>query len=229
MMIEEPAWALSLVSKGKRLRKGEEEEDKGSQGAAGSAVKQARARTGGGSIGEVHKELVKILTKLCLTNATEIRDISGVIYITYLVKKESSIVEAMKEAGVKYDGAVQGNPTHNLGPPFLHVWIAMIKSMIQLKDMEEAQKELLLKYWNGTIMKKGMEELISEVKYCRLKRTQKPEIMKVQYSLTIEAEFAGMGKAIAAAWKIEKAEPKIGPAPRGILEREARRLLMKLE
>jgi hypothetical protein len=226
MDLEEPAWALSLASKGKR--KGEEEEEgKGSQGA--QAVKQARGRAHGGSLGDVHKELVKILTKLCLTNATEIRDISGVIYITYLVKKESSICEAMKEAGVKYDTAVQGNPTHNLGPPFLHVWIAMIKAMIQMKGMEEAHKELLTNYWNGTITKKGMEELVAEVKYCRLKRTQKPEIMKVQYSLTIAAEYQGMGKAIAAAWKLEKGEVKIGPAPRGILEREARRLLMKLD
>ena len=64
----------------------------------------------------MHKELVKILTKLCLTNATEIRDISGVVYITYLVKKESIVCEAMKETGVKYDTAVLGNPTHNLGP-----------------------------------------------------------------------------------------------------------------
>ena len=78
-------------------------------------------------------------------------------------------------------------------------------------------------------LKKAMEELVAEVRYCRLKRTQKPEIVKVQYSLTTEAEFAGMGKALAAAWKAEKAELKVGPAPRGILEREARRLLLKLE
>jgi hypothetical protein len=240
MELEEPAWALTLASKGKR--KGEEEEAKGAAGAGGEAraIKAARGKAaaaaaasggsgGGGGKGDVHKELVKILAKLCLTNATEIRDISGVIYITYLVKKESSICEAMKEAGVKYDDAVQGNPTHNLGPPFLHVWIAMIKAMVQLKDMEVAHKELLIKYWNDTIMKKTMDELITSVSYCRLKKTMKPEIVKVQYCLTIQSEYTGMGQAIAAAWKLEKADLKIGPAPRGILEREARRLLTKLE
>ena len=88
---------------------------------------------------------------------------------------------------------------------------------------------MLVKYWQDTTLKKGMEELIAEVKYCRLKRTQKPEIVKVQYSLTTEAKYAGMGKALAAAWRVEKAELKVGPAPRGILEREARRLLLKLD
>jgi hypothetical protein len=189
-------------------------------------VEEEAAKGAAEAGGDVHKELAMILAKLCLINATEIRDINGAIHIT---KKELSICEAMKEAGVKYDDAVQGNPTHNLGPPFLHVWIAMIKAMVQLKDMEVAHKELLIKYWNDTIMKKTMDELITSVSYCRLKKTMKPEIVKVQYCLTIQSEYTGMGQAIAAAWKLEKAELKIGPAPRGILEREARRLLTKLE
>lgn len=104
----------------------------------------------------------------------------------------------------------------------------MIRAMVQLRNLETGHKEVLVKYWQDTILKKGMGELVAEVKYCRLKRTQKPEIV-VQYSLTTGAEYAGMGKALAAARKVEKAELKVGPAPRGILKREARRLLLKLD
>jgi hypothetical protein len=105
----------------------------------------------------------------------------------------------------------------------IEIKTAMIKPMIKLKDMEEGQKELL-KYWKGTIMKKGMDELISEAKYCRLKRTQKQEIMMALHSLTIEAEWQAWARKCSLAWKLEK-ESKIGPA-QWLTRRVAR---MKLE
>jgi len=223
MKLAEPGWALAVVS-GKGKRKDQE----GAEAVVGAAKKKAAVR-GEASRESVHKELVTILAKLCLTNAAEIRDISGVVYITYLAKKDSSVCSAMKEAGVKYDSAVQGNPTHSLGPPFLHVWTAMIRAMIQLQGMADDKKGILVKYWQENVVTKTMEELVEAVKYCRLKRTQKQEIVKVQYSITAEAERCGLGDALRAAWKQEEAELKVGPAPRGILEREARRLLQKVD
>ncbi|CAK0899336.1 unnamed protein product, partial [Prorocentrum cordatum] len=87
-------------------------------------------------------------------------------------------------------------------------------------------------FWVQTVMKiTNPEELADTIRYCKAKRvkTKSPEgedMVKVQFLLAGELpEAIGLLKAIRATLRAEGGIKTIGGAPRGVLVREAQRLL----
>ena len=97
-----------------------------SQGQGRRAVRQA-AR----SDRDVLRRLIEVLASV---NAAELRGLCATVFKTYLVPCAESVAEAMAEAGRFYHeaaGAIKDRPEaeraeahEQLGPPFVHVWVA---------------------------------------------------------------------------------------------------------
>ena len=104
----------------------------GLAGAGRRAVRQAVAE--GGSDRDVLRRLVEVLATLSLVNAAEQRELTATVFKTYLVPWVEPVAEAMAEAGRFYHeaaGAIKDRPEaeraeahEQLGPPFVHVWVA---------------------------------------------------------------------------------------------------------
>ena len=127
---EMPAW---------RKRKSEE----APQSQCRRAVRQAVAE--GGSEQKVLRRLVDVLAALSLVNAAELRDLTSTVFKTYLVPSSENVAEAMAEAGRLYQdsaGAIKNKPEaeradaqEQLGPPFVYVWVAFLRSLASTMEL----------------------------------------------------------------------------------------------
>ena len=119
MDLEMPAW-------------GKRKSAEALQGQGRRALRQAVAE--GRSVREVFRRLVEVLTTLSLVNVAELTDLTATVFKTYLVPSSENVAEAMAEAGRLYHdsaGAIKNKPEaeradaqDQLGPPFVHVWVA---------------------------------------------------------------------------------------------------------
>ena len=107
----------------------------GGLGWAGSA---GSATGGEAAIEMFFGNLIEVLATLSLVNVAELRGLPGTVFKTYLVPcaepVAEAMAEAMAEAGRFYHeaaGAIKDRPEadraeahEQLGPPFVHVWVA---------------------------------------------------------------------------------------------------------
>ena len=99
----------------------------------------------GGSEREVLRRLVDVLATLSLVNAAELRDLTSTVFKTYLVPSSENVADAMAEAGrLHHDsaGTVKNKPEaeradaqEQLGPPFVYVWVAFLRSLASTKEL----------------------------------------------------------------------------------------------
>ena len=147
------------------------------------AVRQAVAE--GGSEREVLRRLVDVLATLSLVNAAELRDLTSTVFKTYLVPSSENVAEAMAEAGRLYHdsaGAIKNKPEaeradaqEQLGPPFVYVWVAFLRSLASTKELEAEHVAVLRQYWENSVLKSAPVQLVSHVRYCRAKPRRKVE------------------------------------------------------
>ena len=126
------------------------------------AVRQAVAE--GGSEREVLRRLVDVLTTLSLFNAAELRDLTSTVFKTYLVPSSENVAEAMAEAGRLYHdsaGAIKNKPEaeradaqEQLGPPFVYVWVAFLRSLASTKELGAEHVAVLRQYWENSVLKR---------------------------------------------------------------------------
>ena len=107
-----------------------------SQGQGQRAVREAVAE--GGNDGEVLRRLVEVLATLSLVNAAELRELTATVFKTYLVPCSELAAEAgrfHREAGAIKDEpeAERAEAHEQLGPPFVHVWVAFLRSLAATK------------------------------------------------------------------------------------------------
>ena len=218
------------------LGKRKSEEAPQSQGRR--AVRQAVAE--GGSEREVLRRLVDVLTTLSLVNAAELRDLTSTVFKTYLVPSSENVAEAMAEAGRLYHdsaGAIKNKPEaeradaqEQLGPPFVYVWVAFLRSLASTKELGAEHVAVLRQYWENSVLKSAPVQLVSHVRYCRAKPCRKVEGKEgwTRIVFCLDPITFPLEGALEAALRLQKGVRKFGPAPRGPLEREAARLLTQM-
>ena len=89
-------------------------------------------------------------------------------------------------------------------------------------------KELVLKYWNERLTKMGPKVLGEDVRLCRARKPRAKEAKgkaKVQVHFALDNRVANLEPVIVALFIKQGGERKYGAAPRGHLEREAKKLL----
>lgn len=167
-------------------------------------------------------KLLKLFAKLILNNSQTIREITGMVWKTFLVKADGALVVALEKAGKQYaEWVVAEGRAHGRGPPYLHVWAALV-SFLRMSDLTPGTaKSVLQQYWEERVMKIGPTELSDDVRHCRLRKTFKKTHKKFQLAVTrVELEAA-----VQAAVGAHGGERKAGPPPRSELERAVQRWL----
>ena len=126
-----------------------------------------------------------VLTTLSLVNAAELRDLTSTVFKTYLVPSSENVAEAVAEAGRLYHdsaGAIKNKPEaeradaqEQLGPPFVYVWVAFLRSLASTKELGAEHVAALRQYWENSVLKSAPVQLVSHVWYCRAKPCRKVE------------------------------------------------------
>ena len=117
------------------------------------------------------------------------------------------------------------------GPPYLRVWLAMLKA--GAKEYPAVQKDIEA-YWRDVVLAGDALSLGTHVRYCRL-RVNKKKIegkeLQAHVIIAIDSD-TGPGKVmVEVVDKLMMAmngKRTVGPPPRGPLERDAARLLALL-
>jgi hypothetical protein len=177
------------------------------------------------------KDLVKVLAGLAIANARDLREITGALFHCFLLPNDSVIAVEMQKTGKEYHDKVKDNKkSHVEGPPFLHMWITVIK-VLAAATAGKLQKEIkdeMVGYWNEMVKKKR-EDLEMEVRHCRIRATHGKKEMKLSFAVSthnVTTKFEQSLRMVLTAYDGIK---KIGPPPAGHLEREAVKLLEKLK
>ena len=208
---------------------------KGDEPAEALVAGARKSAKGGGASSkddDIAKQLIKSLTLLALQNAQLLREVTGAVFHTVLIKVDSPVAIKLKEVGADYHTKATEKPKdHGMGPPFLHVWVALIQILAQA-DIKQIDKEVLVGYWNNRATKVEREQLEAEIRHCRQKLTYKKDKAKISFALSMGSlNFSVKGRsleeAVLGALSSLGATKAIGPPPAGALEREARALLAK--
>ena len=162
---------------------------------------------------------------------------------------ESSIAAAAIEAGKKYDDQVQklkadkeqddSVDTGQLGSPHLHVWAA-VALMLAQTDQDEGRRADFKRYWDEVIMMVPLQQLGEHIRYFRVRAPKgkekekeakkKKQMVKLQFAFNVETISAkNLEQTFAASVLQQGGERKVGPAPRGSLERDVQRPLDKVK
>ena len=171
------------------------------QGQGRRAVRQAVAE--GRSERDVTRRLVDELATLSLVNAAELKELTATVFRTYLVPGSESVSEAMAEAGRIY-----------------HEFAGAIKSKPEAQRAD-AQEQLGLPYvheWVAFLCSLAATRELAPEHVAVLKSYWESNVVK---SAPVQLPLKG---ALEAALQLQKGVRSFGPAPRGLLEREASRL-----
>ena len=197
-------------------------------------------QAGGGSDRDVTRRLVDVLATVSLVNAAELRELTATVFKTYLVPGSESVSEAMAEAGRIYHesaGAIKSKPEaeradaqEQLGPPYVHVWVAFLRSLAATRGLTPEHVALLKSYWDSNVVKSAPVQLAAHVQHCRAKPCKKIEGKEgwTRIVFCLDPVTLSLEGALEAAPQLQKGVRKHGPAPRGPLEREASRLLTQM-
>ena len=92
-------------------------------------------------------------------------------------------------------------------------------------------KDVIVEYWNDVVCKVEVQDLATQIRYCRVRKTRpkkdKSETVRVQICLDVARDdwARKLEPIVVQLMKQEGGIKKIGAAPRGSLERDAQRLL----
>ena len=160
---------------------GKRKPEEASQGQGRRAVRQAVAE--GRSDRDVTRRLVDVLATLSLVNAAELRELTATVFKTCLVPGSESESEATAEAGRIYHesaGAIKSKPEaeradaqEQLGPPYVHVWVAFLRSLAATRELAPEHVAVLKSYWESNVVKSAPVQLAAHVRHCRAKPCQK--------------------------------------------------------
>ena len=164
-----------------------------------------------------------MLAALSLVNAAELRELTATVFETCLVPCSESVAEVMAEAGRLYHefaGAIKSKPEaertdaqEQLGPPYVHVWVAFMCSLAATRGL--APEHVAVLKSNVGTRAKPCKKIESKEGWTRIVFCLDPVTLSPRGTLE-------------AALQLQKGVRTHGTAPRGSLEREASRLLTKM-
>jgi hypothetical protein len=218
---------------------------------------KAKAKVVGGVVGAAKgkgkkdddqlKDLVIALGELSVINSAELREMCGMSYVTFLVDSNLPLVKASLEAGVQYNESVKalkaakeaggaGAGLEELASPHIAVALAGIKAIIEDIMIPIQLRSEVKAWWDKNILEKAEEEVSLELRSWRCKKPQKQsngsskkpnpkDYARLTFSVKDEQGELALVNAIKAMSGVRK----VGTAPKGTFEREARRLLDKIK
>ncbi|CAK0875658.1 unnamed protein product [Prorocentrum cordatum] len=198
--IKEPKWAL------KRGVEGQQE------GGRKKLLTELGGDVGGGNKTQMLERMVKVLAALALTQAAELWDLIAAVYLTFLIPAASTIAKAMKEAGRDYHAQAKRIKE---GPPFLHVFKAMIKAAYSVQGLSEGSRKVIENFWKQHVLQRELHDLAEQIRHCRVKDTRKKESQAEVMRITIcfSTQWTELQDAVMEALKKENGVLKEAPRP----------------
>lgn len=164
------------------------------------------------------REITPLMAKVCLNNLQAIRELQGITMEVSMVSVDTPVARAMKAMGQTYSDAVK-QKDHDLGPPHLHMWGAMMGAMAAEHGNEKI-KELIARQEGYT-----QQQLGTIVKACRLQKAYDKQNIKIIWAAPdLESEMKG---AIRASLVQSGAKHLVGSPARGGLENSLQKMLDK--
>ncbi|CAK0822884.1 unnamed protein product, partial [Prorocentrum cordatum] len=183
---------------------------------------------------------------------------ASVVFVTALVPATIACIEAALEAGKDCHTAAmrlrgehsndESVDTAKPGSPHLHVWKDSVRALLGSTEEGKA-REILTDYWRNHIMQYELQDMAADVKYFRVRVPQGKEKKKNKKKKKKKKKSKRMEGKVRSQWALattnkkaaeldgvlrreltrQGAEITIGAAPRGVLERDARAFLNKLD
>jgi hypothetical protein len=205
---------------------------KGRGGGRGAGPSQGGG-SGSSKKDDLLMQLVKVLASLAIANSRDLRELTGTVFHCFLFDVGHLLVVELQKTGKEYFEKVKDNKMdHKEGPPFLHMWVTLVRVMCQHPDLPKEAKAVLMKYWNTFVTKKPRAELESEVRHCRCRLTHNKQQAKITFAVSqssigmfTDPAKPTLEQAIVATLEAMKGLKKVGPPPAAHLEREAIKLL----
>ena len=199
------------------------------------------------------EQLIVVLAQLSMANSTELRELTGMMVVTHLVPVESAISKACLLAGQEYqssvaslrsnkevkkkkEAGVEATDPEELGSPHICIALQGLVALMQDPLVAEAKRADLKKWWLSKIQGKNEEEAKGEILMWRLRKPQKSKPVKMGNrpagefaKLTCSFKDPAVELLVCQCLADMGSVRKRGTAPRGWLEREASRLLRKVQ
>jgi len=178
--------------------------------------------------GKDQKYVNKTTTKAVLKTMQASRALASTVYETFLVRKDSPVIQAIMEAGRKYARACrEKGPTHEFGPPHFHLFDAFMEAM---GKQEEGMGDLAiqLKTFAAESAQSDQDEMHMRIRYFRLTKTYGDVLMRLQLAW---GPMTGPPKQIVVAKALKRlgAVQKYGQEPAGHLENSLQEILEFLD
>ena len=103
---------------------------------------------------EVMYDMSDRLIKMSLNSAQRIRELEGAVMRSMAIQKDSPIDKRLAEAGTDYNHAAQGHPGHGKGPPHIHIWSALMDSVLEdpgLQGFDQTKKAAPQEYMTNKL------------------------------------------------------------------------------
>lgn len=161
------------------------------------------------------KQLLKLLVKMNLKMAQEMRTVSSAVFEVYLLKAESIEIQRLNTEMVRYTEATKGKPGHQLGPP--HIWaygalLAALESRGKEVGAKTASEVAELYKQYGEIDEDMKNDWI---KVCRVEKVYAKDMRRLL--LSYGTDMPGK-RTVAQALVQTGAVRKTGRAPEGGME-----------
>ncbi|CAK0903624.1 unnamed protein product [Prorocentrum cordatum] len=196
------------------------------------------------------KQLVVILARLTMINSRELANLCGVVYNTFLLSDAHFITLAGLEAGERYNKQVEelkekkaGGEEVDMaspGPPHLLVFAMVLAALashsaVSVSAPMDRQKEAK-EFWLDKVKGGTQAALSMHVRYFRVIKPRGTKSKRMKDKVKFVFAFSAsseIGRTLET-WFLDEmraagAEVAMGAAPRGELEREAARLISRLQ
>ena len=132
----------------------------------------------------------------------------------------------MTEAGRLYHesaGAIKSEPEaeradaqEQLGPPYLRVWVAFLRSLAATRGLAPEHVAAVKSYWESNVVKSVPVQLAAHVRHCRAKPCKKIEGKEgwTRIVFCLDPVTLTLMGALEAALQLQTGVRKHGPAPK---------------
>ena len=113
------------------------------------------------------EKLISLLTTLALVSERALADVTGSIFLCFIIPLDGLLAIALSQAGRAYHQTTKEKSPeeHGKGPPFLHIWYALISFLAEAEATAEACYDAICEYWEMHVLKRDLLALVDTVRF----------------------------------------------------------------
>jgi hypothetical protein len=189
-------------------------------GTGTASLEQATKRRGVTSAKD--EEIMRTIARQTLLLSQQVRQISACVFKTVNIQSDSVLARNLANTGKAYHTATVGRKDHNQGPPFVHLYVCMVKTMIEkekgtyIYKMDNKDREQLTVHYQE-LEKGGAKGATQMIKFMKTKVCHDRKTVNVM--IVPDAQSINAVAIIIKALVSAGATVREGPAPSGGMER----------